>query len=82
MRKTEATLEITAAMLKIRAFISREVDAIKAGSQEKSPFDKAPISSIHFKMKCEFLDSPAKDLHLPLTTGWHRLSPSGPQIKQ
>lgn len=37
--------ETTAAMLKIRAFVPRKVDVIKAGSQEKSPFDKSQISS-------------------------------------
>lgn len=44
MRRTEATREITAEMLKIRAFISRKVDVIKAGSKEKSPSHKSQIS--------------------------------------
>lgn len=37
--------EIIAKMLKIRAFISRKVDAIKAESKEKSSFDGSQLSS-------------------------------------
>lgn len=41
IQKTEATPE----MLKIGAFIPRKVDVIKAGSEEKSPFDESQMSN-------------------------------------
>lgn len=38
VQKTEVAPEIIVRMLKIRTFISRKVDVIKAASKEKSPF--------------------------------------------
>lgn len=38
VQKTEVAPEIIVRMLKIRTFISRKVDVIKAESKEKSPF--------------------------------------------
>lgn len=45
VQKTEVAPDIIVKMLKMRTFISRKVNVIKAECKEKSPFDGSQISS-------------------------------------
>lgn len=83
MQKSEVASEIIAKMLKIRTFISRKVDVIKAERKEKSPFDGLQISSkgilklnVSFWIQCQDTSTSHS------LTGWCSLTPSGSQKKK
>lgn len=78
VQNTEVAPEIIAKMLKIRAFISRKVDVIKAESKVKSPFDGSQISIKGIsKLNVSFWIQFQGTSTSHSLTGWCSLSPSG-----